>query len=43
MAIACRAVLNGMLNPRTEWVDKEAYDQKARELAGLFLKDSERF
>ncbi|MNY47926.1 Phosphoenolpyruvate carboxykinase [ATP] [compost metagenome] len=32
-----------MLNPRNTWENKEAYDQKANDLANRFIKNFEQF
>ena len=32
-----------VLNPRSSWKDKEAYDATARKLAGMFVKNFEKF
>ena len=34
---------NSILNPRNTWSDKEAYDAKLKELAGMFVKNFERY
>ncbi len=39
----CPNVPNEILNPRDTWNDKEAYDKKANELAGLFVKNFSKY
>lgn len=40
---SCPDVPADILNPRSTWTDKEAYDKKANELAQLFVKNFEQF
>lgn len=43
MPVHCPGVPHNILNPRDTWRDKDAYDHRANELAGSFLKNFEKF
>jgi phosphoenolpyruvate carboxykinase (ATP) len=41
--VSCPGVPPEVLDPRSTWNDPQAYDEKARELALMFVKNFERF
>lgn len=43
MPVTCPGVPAHILNPRNTWDDKDAYDHRASELAGSFLRNFEKF
>ena len=43
MPLSCPSVPSDILDPRSTWRNKDAYDHQANELAGAFLKNFEKF
>ncbi|MGH2819254.1 MAG: phosphoenolpyruvate carboxykinase (ATP) [Actinomycetota bacterium] len=41
--VSCPGVPAEVLDPKSTWADQDAYDEKARELAHMFVKNFERF
>ena len=41
--LSCNGVASSLLDPALTWDDRKGYEQKASELAGLFIRNFERF
>ncbi|HMU72542.1 MAG TPA: phosphoenolpyruvate carboxykinase (ATP), partial [Ferruginibacter sp.] len=43
MPTSCPVVPSEILNPRNTWTDKDGYDAMAKNLAGQFIKNFEKY
>ncbi len=43
MPTTCPGVPNSVLDPRSTWPDKNAYDEQAKKLGGMFVENFKTF